>query len=47
MRVLHGLMSRPIITNSMIYHILGAQEDHVKQHAEYGNFVPSHGGEDE
>jgi hypothetical protein len=47
MRVLHGLMSRPIITNSMIYPILGSQEDHMMQHAEYGNVMPSDGGEDE
>jgi len=31
MRVLHGLMSQPNITTSMIYRILESHEDHTKQ----------------
>jgi len=31
MKVLHGLMSRPNITTSMIYQILESREDHTKQ----------------
>jgi len=31
MRVLHGLMSQPNITTSMIYRILESREDHTKQ----------------
>jgi len=31
MRVLHGLMSRPNITSSMIYRILESRDDHTKQ----------------
>jgi hypothetical protein len=46
-RVLHGLVSRPNITTSMIYHILDSQEDHTKQLTAYGNVLPSDDGEDE
>jgi hypothetical protein len=45
--VLHGLMSRPNITTSMIYHILVCQEDHTKQLTEYGDVVPSDAGQAE
>jgi len=47
MGVLHGLMSRPNITTSMIYCILECREDDTKQLTEYGDVVPSDDGEDE
>jgi hypothetical protein len=43
MKVLHGLMSRPKITTSMIYWILECRKDHRKQLTEYGDIVPSDG----
>ena len=46
MRVLHRLMSRLIITISMIYLILECWEDYTQQLTEPEEFVPSH-GEDE
>jgi hypothetical protein len=46
MKVLHGLMSRPNITTSMIYRILECREDHTKQLTEQGDVVLSD-GEDE
>jgi hypothetical protein len=46
MKVLHGLMSRPNITTSMIYLILEGREDHTKQLMEEGDVVLSD-GEDE
>jgi len=39
LKVLHGLMSRPNITTSMIYRILDCREDHTKQLTEQGDFV--------
>jgi len=45
-KVLHGLMSRPNITTSMIYDILECWKDHTKQFTEHGDFVSSD-GEDE
>jgi len=47
MRVLHGLMSRPNITTSMIHRILECREDHTKQLKEYRDVVPSDDCEDE
>jgi len=41
MRVLHGLMSRPNITTSMIYRILEAREDHTKGLTENGDTLQS------
>jgi hypothetical protein len=41
MRVLHGLMSRPNITTSMIYRILEAREDHTKRLTENGDTLQS------
>jgi hypothetical protein len=41
MRVLHGLMSQPNITTSMIYRILECREDYMTQLTEYGDVVPS------
>jgi len=41
MRVLHGLMSRPNITTSMIDRILEACEDHMKQLTENGDILQS------
>jgi len=46
MRVLHGLMTQPNITTSMIYRILECREDHPMQLSEEGDVVPSD-GEDE
>ena len=42
-RVLHGLMSRPNITTSMIYQILKCHEDLTKQPTEQGDVMPSNG----
>jgi len=41
MSVLHGLMSRPNITTSMIFRILEAHEDHTKQLTENGDTLQS------
>ena len=41
MNVLHGLMSRPNITTSMIYQILESGEDHTKRLTEYGDTFQS------
>jgi len=41
MRVLHGLMSRPNITTSMIYTILEAGADHTKRLTENGDTLQS------
>jgi len=46
MRVLHGQMSWPNITTSMMYHILGCRENHQQQLMELGDLVPTD-GEDE
>jgi hypothetical protein len=40
-RVLHGSMSRPNITTSMIYWILEAREDHTKRLTENGDTLES------
>jgi len=45
-RVLHGLISRPNITTSMMYQIVVCQTGHTKQQMEQGNVVLSD-GEDE
>ena len=47
MRVLHGLISRPNITTSMIFLILECWEEHMKQLTEYGDVMLSDDGEDE
>jgi hypothetical protein len=41
MRVLHGFMSRPNITTSMIHRILAAREDHTKQLTDNGDMSQS------
>jgi len=41
MTVLHGLMSWPNITTSMIYRILESGEDHTKQPPEHGDIMRS------
>jgi hypothetical protein len=41
MRVLHGLMSQPNITMSMIYRILSAHEDHTQRLTENGDTLQS------
>jgi hypothetical protein len=46
MKVLHGLISRPNITTSMIYRILESREDHLKQLTEHGNVLPSDGDDE-
>jgi len=46
MWVLHGLMSRPNITTSMIYRILECPKDQRKQVTEQGDVVPSDGGDE-
>jgi len=46
MKVLHGLMSRPNITTSMILQILEYHEDHTKQLTPHGDVMLSD-GEDE
>jgi hypothetical protein len=46
MRVLLGLMNRPSITTSMTHRMLECREDHMKEHMESGNVIPSD-GEDE
>jgi len=43
MRVLHGLMSWPNITTSMIYRILECRKEHTKGLTEQGDVVPSDG----
>jgi len=40
MKVLHGLISRPNITTSMIYRILECRKDNTKKLMEYGDVVP-------
>jgi len=46
MRVLHGLMNRPIIMTTMIYRILECRQDHTNRLMEHEDFVLSD-GEDE
>jgi len=46
LKVLHGLMSRPNITASMIYWILECRAHHTQQRTEYADVMPSD-GEDE
>ena len=41
MRILHGFMSQPNITTSMIYCILEAPEDHTKRLTENGDMLQS------
>jgi len=43
MWVLHGLMSQPNMTTTMIYRILEFCAYHTKQYTEYGDFMPSDG----
>jgi hypothetical protein len=43
MRVLHGLMTRPNITTTMIYRIQECRQDHTNQLTELGEIVPSDG----
>jgi hypothetical protein len=40
MKVLHGVLSWPNITTSMVYRILQCCQDHMKQHTEQGDVVP-------
>jgi len=46
MKVLHGLMSQPNITTSMIYQNLECREDQTKHLTEQGDVGPTD-GEDE
>ena len=41
MKVLHGLMSRPNITTTIIYPILESRVDHTKRLTEYGDMLQS------
>jgi len=40
-RVLHGLVSQPIIMTSMIYQITECREEFLRQRMELGDVVPS------
>jgi hypothetical protein len=47
MKALHGLMSQPNITTSMIYQILECRENHSKQLTDYGDVMPSDGDDEQ